>query len=310
MRLFDLHADTLTACFETSEGLGDNNRQISLRKTGQFDSYAQVFAIFTPDGMEKPFDYFRRAAQYAIVQFYENRGSLRFCKTAEELRSASEQGKTAALLAAENGNILGGSAENLLILHALGVRLLTLCWNGENELGCGAVTANRGLTPFGKRAVRACEKLGILVDVSHLSEKGFYDVAETASRPFLASHSNAFEICPHPRNLTAEQIRILRMRGGLIGINLHRPFLSEKNAGLDDVYRMTAYFLEQGCESVLAMGADYDGGDMAPEWGSIDKMELVCEYLYQRGLDETLLDKLMYGNAYEFFMRNLKRGTT
>ena len=140
------------------------------------------------------------------------------------------------------------------------MRAITLTWNGENELGSGHTT-DHGMSEFGKAAVREMEKENILVDVSHLNDPGFADLLEVATKPFVATHSNARALCSHKRNLTDVQIKEMVRRGCLIGLNYYGPFLRDGGAvrSLDDVYRHVAHFFDLGARKNLVLGSDFDG---------------------------------------------------
>jgi membrane dipeptidase len=142
--------------------------------------------------------------------------------------------------------------------------MLTLTWNGKNDIASGNDTAD-GMSDFGREAVRALEDHRIVVDVSHLNDAGFADLLHVATRPFVASHSNSRAVCPHPRNLTDAQFGEIRDRGGLVGINYYRAFIADVPAGkdvtFDQLSRHIDHFLSLGGEKVLALGSDFDGSD-------------------------------------------------
>ena len=172
-----------------------------------------------------------------------------------DIRRITGQGKCAVILAVESGAALGGRIERIDDLAESGVKIMTLVWNGKNELGSGHDTGE-GLTPFGKEVIRKMEERRMIVDVSHLNDRGFDEVCEVAARPFVATHSNLRSICSHPRNLKEEQFCEMVIRGGLVGINLHQPFLSDTGEGKEeDVYRHIDRMLELGGENVIAYGA-------------------------------------------------------
>ena len=183
---------------------------------------------------------------------------------------------------------------------------MTLTWNGENELGSGNVT-DRGLTDFGRAAVREMERCGVLIDVSHLNDAGLADVFETAERPFLATHSNARAICAHKRNLTDVQIKEMVRRGCLIGLNYYGPFLRDGGAvrSLDDVYRHVAHFFDLGARKNLALGSDFDGAVLPPCLDSPEKAADFYEYLLSRGVSQQDADGIFFENARTFLRKNL-----
>jgi len=310
--LIDLHCDTLTACDLPHPGpntLDDPQAVLSLSNLPGETRWAQCFAIFVPDELspaesvafyQTHRDSFRR--QMAL---FSDRVSP--CRTAADIEAAWAGGKTAAVLTVENGSALGGSLERAGELAADGVRMLTLTWNGVNEIGAGNVS-DRGLTEFGRALIPELERLGILADVSHLNDRGFFDLLERAERPFVASHSNARAVCPHSRNLTDDQIRAMAVRRCLIGLNFCNAFLcgDGKPATLDDLFRHIAHFLELGAEDCLALGSDFDGCPLAPCLSSPEQSVGLYGYLQDRGISPELAEKILFRNALEFFRANLR----
>lgn len=305
MNIFDLHCDTIGECANRGFELLENPLQLSLKSGAGFSGWCQVFAVWLPDDKRgnEAFSYFDGVYNYFLRQTEKNSERLCFCKTAAELENAVKKGKCGAILGIEGGGAIGGSLERLGEMHAKGVRILTLTWNGRCEIGDGSGVENaRGLTDFGKSAVREAERLGVVVDVSHLSDRGFYDVSEISQKPFIASHSNSRAEASHVRNLTDEQFGLIARRGGLVGLNLYPVFLGGSAAnGREAVYRHLCHFLELGGENTVALGSDFDGADMPDDLRSIDRLPNLCEYLLARGLPEGLINKFLFGNAYDFF---------
>ena len=213
-----------------------------------------------------------------------------------------ESSAAGIILTIEGGAALAGKLENIKKLRAVGVRMMTLTWNGENELGYGCLaTGSGGLKPFGRVALQEMEKNGVVADLSHASERLFYDVAETAGRPFIASHSNARRICNHPRNLTDAQFCIIRDRGGIVGINFCRSFLrADENAGFADILSHTEHFLSLGGENTVCIGSDFDGTDMPDGIKGIADVEALYTYFLRHNYRETLLRKIFFENAAQF----------
>lgn len=309
MPVFDLHCDTLTAfmsplrCRDT---LDDPCSAFALSKVRSIP-WCQCCAVFVPDGLipQEALGYYRHHRDSFRRQCEQHAQEASACTTAEEICSAWEQKKTALVLTVENGSLLGAGLEHVEELRRDGVRMVTLTWNGENALGSGHET-DHGLTPLGREAVRALEKAGIVVDVSHLNDAGFRDVLEVAQKPFAASHSNARFVSPHRRNLEDRQIREMVMRNCIIGLNYYSLFLRSdgKNADFDDVYRHICHFLELGAEDCLALGSDFDGADLPPCLDDCRKVPALGEYLLDRGLGRPLVEKLFWKNALEFARKN------
>ena len=310
--LIDLHCDTLTACDLPQHGpntLDDPQAVLSLSNLPAETRWAQCFAIFVPDELSpaESVTFYRTHRRSFVRQMELFRDRVTPCRTAADIEAAWAGRKTAAILTVENGSALGGSLERAGELAADGVRMLTLTWNGVNEIGSGNVS-DRGLTDFGRALIPELERLGILADVSHLNDRGFFDLLEAAEKPFVASHSNARSVCPHPRNLTDDQIREMAARRCLIGLNFCNAFLrgDGKPATLDDLFRHTVRFLELGAEDCLALGSDFDGCPLAPCLSGPEQSAGLYTYLQDRGLSPELAEKILFRNALEFFRANLR----
>lgn len=307
----DLHCDTLTACTKSElapDPLMDPDAAWSLSNLPKDVCWSQCFAIFLPDGLSQ---------QEAILSYRRHRDSffhqmdrfssqIKSCHTAADIQAAWQEGKTAALLTVENGSALGGDLRQVEELARDGVKLMTLTWNGQNEIASG-VSAQGGLSSFGYSLLPLLESSNILIDVSHLNDQSFWDVMQATSLPLVASHSNARAICPHPRNLTDDQIRALVERGGLIGLNYYTRFLQENGLPqLEDLFRHVAHFLDLGAECCLAFGSDFDGADL-PSWLQNPKQAVALyDCFLKHGLSPALCDQLMWGNALSFFEKNLR----
>lgn len=312
MRFFDFHCDTIGECCLQKKHLADNDLHISLRKSKCFEKYGQVFAIWIPDEKrgEAAFAYYQAVRDCFYGECAENAEKILPCKTAADIETAFCAHKVAAVLAVEGGAVLGGNLEKLDQLYQDGVRLMTLTWNDTNEIANGCFAKDKGgLTDFGKRVVQKMHSLHMLVDVSHLNARGFYDVAEYTDKPFLASHSDA-DIVDNPyakaRNLTDDQIKVLVVRNGLIGINLCADFLGNNGqTGADAVLRHVSHFLDLGAEHILAFGCDYDGCTIHPSLNGIENIPYLADYLLQHGISEKTLQNIFFENGYRFLIANL-----
>lgn len=307
MQYFDLHCDTMTECFLHDKPLAENDLHVNLQKAGRLENYVQCYAVWIPDDLRggAAFRRFCQIADRFDQEVSRNASSLALCRRKGDLAEAQAGDKHGAILTVENGAALGGDLGNILALRDHGVKMCTLTWNGGNELGRGVrAKGTGGLSDFGRRAVAGFEEAGILVDISHASPELFYDVAELAAKPLVASHSNAKAVCGHPRNLTDGQFRVVKDSGGLVGLNFYKAFLRDQpeRASMEDVLRHADHFLALGGEDVLAMGGDWDGAslppDMAEGLGAIPALyELFLRYNYP----EALVEKIFYGNAARFF---------
>lgn len=308
--LMDLHCDTLTAfrdperCADT---LDDPCAALSLSRLPRSVHWCQCFAIFIPDdlGPEESAAYYRRHQQSFSRQMELFAPRVSPCRTAADIEAAWTQNKTAALLTVENGAALAGDLNRVEVLARDGVRMMTLTWNGENEIGSGHTT-DHGLSDFGKALIPALEERKILVDVSHLNDTGFWQVLDIAQRPFVATHSNARAVCAHRRNLTDDMIREMAARKCLIGLNYYISFLSDQEeAKPEDLRRHVEHFFELGAGDCLALGSDFDGADL-PQWlaGPDDAARLYGRFL-DWGLTQEQAEGIMWKNARRFFVDNL-----
>ncbi len=299
--VFDAHADTLTKLSE-KESLENFGGMINAKMLRTFPGYVQVFAAYIDEKYKNPLarameiaDIFHReTAKCGIVPIFDG-GTL--SRTIEE-------GGVGAILSMEDGRGLCGSLSVLRMLYRLGFRLITLTWNGENELGQGAVgSEGKGLTPFGKEAVSEMNRLGMAVDVSHLSEGGFWDTLEISKKPIIASHSNAKAVFHHPRNLSDEQIHALIHSGGGIGINFYTVFLNGTNkADINDVIRHIEHILSLGGEDALGIGSDFDGIPSAPDGlGTARGIHTLFDTLSRLGYTEELIEKIAFKNFARIF---------
>ncbi len=267
MRYFDLHCDTMTECAVKDIPLRENTLHVSLEQVKDWEHYVQCYAVWLPDDLrgEAAWQRFLQVAERFAREVGENAGSLEQLRGPGDLDRLERRGRHGAILTVESGAVLGGKLERVQECKRLGVGMCTLTWNGATELGRGVMApGNTGLTEFGRQAVKAMEKAGILIDISHASPELFWDVAEIAVKPLVASHSNAKAVCGHPRNLEKEQFEAIRDSGGLVGLNFYTAFLNDKpeRASMEDVLRHAEYFLALGGEDTLAMGGDWDGAEL------------------------------------------------
>ncbi len=309
MKYFDLHCDTITLCLYKDTPLKENGLHVSLKKAEAIETYVQCYAVFIPDKFrgDEAFRFFQRAADRLDMEIQRNSDCLAVLREPGDLLKAEAGKKHGAVLTIESGAALGGKLENIQELKRRGVRMCTLTWNGANELGQGLFAEEKtGLTEFGRQAVKEFEDAGIIVDISHASPELFWDVAEIAERPLVASHSNSKSVCSFPRNLTDKQFARIRDSGGLVGLNFCPDFLNNEGgkASMQDVLRHAEHFLSLGGENTLAIGSDFDGtelpADMRDGLGAIPSLY----ELFLRHYPRELTDNIFYGNAARFFSEN------
>lgn len=298
MRLFDLHCDTLYKVFTEKKSLASNDCHISLEKGEMFDKWIQCCAVWIPDEI-------RGEEAVRLVENCSKYLSLELSKpnvNTTKIENVRDSKKSNIILTLEGGACLGGKIENIKYFRNLGARAMTLTWNGSCEIGDGADVENsKGLTQFGKEAIKEMEKCGIAVDLSHASDRLFYDVIQNAKRPVIATHSNSRTVFPHRRNLTDEQFEIIKQSGGIVGLNFHKYFLSDDSQSIDDLIKHTEHFLSLGGENTVAIGSDFDGADMPDDIKDITDMGKIYEKFLKLNYSETLADNIFFNNAFNFY---------
>lgn len=303
MNLFDLHCDTLYKAVTLNLPLDDKSMQVS-QLLEDDDKRLQCYAIWIPD------DYSPEKAEQTFYSAYEKLSSeckrlnIKLIGQNESISKCFRNNKYSALFTIENSNVLNGKIENVKEFAKLGVKIITLTWNASNAVGDGAdVVKPKGLTEFGKNVVKEMENNGIIVDVSHASDKLFYDVAEITDRPIIATHSNSRSVTNHRRNLTDEQFKIIKDRNGIVGINFHRDFLSDNpdTASKYDLLKHIEKFLSLGGENTVCIGTDFDGCNLPDDIIGSESLTEIYEMLLKLNYKESIIKKIFYENALNFF---------
>lgn len=271
MRIIDMHCDTLIEGWRKPEiSFVDGDRSINLQLLKDHESLAQFFAMYLSRQEMKtmdPYDILKGIYGYYSRMMEENRDLIRPAYSASDIRANQEAGLLSSFLTVEDGVFLDGKIERLQEVYDMGVRLITLMWNFENSVGfpCSddPQAHMKGLKPFGIEAVEAMNEMGMIIDVSHMSEGGFYDVAKHSRKPFVASHSCARELCNHRRNLTDDQLKTLGNAGGIVGVNFECSFLKEGSdrATYDQIIEHLLYMRNKAGIEAVGFGSDFDGID-------------------------------------------------
>ena len=300
MDLFDGHCDTILKCYLEGGGLRRQTGHLDLERRRGKGRWAQFFATFgSPEDMPDRSLWEVFLEEYALFrsEIDANADLVTFCRTGVEAEAAFAAGKTAAFLSAEGAELLDCDLEKLRMAHRMGVRIVNITWNHPNALsGTNAEEPDRGLSEQGRAFVKTMGELGMLVDVSHLSDPGFWDVMEITHRPVVATHSNSRAVFPHPRNLTDEQFTAIINTNGVAGLNMYAGFLGD-DPDFDTVVSHLEHFLALGGENNVSMGGDWDGITSMPRgMNGIQDMEKLYEHLLRRNYSETLLEKVFYSN--------------
>ena len=303
--VFDLHCDTLSRLLgrnmDSYGSLNDNDCHISLRRGRKLPGYAQCFACFTTDLWEgKSSVSAVQAFERQIVQFQRemnNHPDIEIAYSAADVANHLEKGIMSGILTIEGPAGFGFDPALLEDLALAGFRMTSLGWNEKNVLTGSNVTGG-GLTDLGKEYVKQAQTQGMIVDVSHISDEGFWDIMECTEKPVVASHSNSRAIWDHSRNLTDDMFKALCQTGGVAGINLYSAFLGESpdiNTVCDHIF----HFLEMDPSGThIALGGDLDGCDSLPSgFEGVDDYPAVAACLRARGLTDEIIRNIFWNNA-------------
>lgn len=335
MKVVDMHCDTISEIWQKrKEGskvcLLENDMHVDLLRMKESGYLLQNFALFV-DGKDcgDPWEQVNILYRVYTEELEQNRDVIAPVLKFADIRENESAGKLSALLTVEEGAVCKGELQKLRQLYDMGVRMLTLTWNYPNELGHPNLDSTNkkdpvadkaaladflyvpntkdGLTERGREFVAEMERLGMIVDVSHLSDAGFYDVLACTKKPFVASHSNARAVCRCVRNLTDDMIRRLAERGGCMGLNFCADFLEEAPTGQENpgtveaVVRHARHIVKQGGVEVLGLGSDFDGIATHRELQGAQSMERLWEALHKGGFTQAELDKIFCENVLRVY---------
>ena len=269
---------------------------------------ADSYALALPPELDRDHAVRVTNAQIDILQQLEQAQALKICRTVGDIRKAMDRGVIAAILHIEGAEAIDSDLELLESLYSDGLRSLGPVWSRSTIFGHGVPFAfpaspdtGPGLTEAGRRLVRRCNELGILIDLSHMNEAGFWDVAGLSDAPLVATHSNAHAICPHARNLTDRQLHAIRDSGGMVGLNFATAFLRPDGRMLPEVpfeimMRHLDHLLGILGEDHVGIGSDYDGATVPEQLTSVSDLPNLVDAMRGHGLDRPLIEKLCFGN--------------
>lgn len=312
MRIVDMHCDTISELLKKKrkgqpEKLRRNTCHVDLERMQQGGYLLQNFALFVNlAACENPWQEVCELYKLYRDEIGKNEDILAPVFCYEDIEKNKALGKISALLTVEEGGVCEGDLSKLDILYAWGVRMMTLTWNHPNALGY-PISVAKGLTELGKNFVERMEELGIIVDVSHLSDAGFYDVLHMTRKSFVASHSNARSLCAHGRNLADDMIRGLAERGGCMGLNFYADFLKKVPEGTENPGEISAvvsqarHIVNVGGIEVLGLGSDFDGIDTNKELPGVQSMDLLWDALHMAGFSQSQLDKIFGENVLRVY---------
>lgn len=281
--VFDAHCDTLCMLADNGGSIRENTYNTDIMRMSGYKSYTQVFACF-------------------ISPEYYSAPMIRFNKLKDTFY-AQDFAPVKPILSLEGGEVIQ-SLEDVEYLKECGVRCASLTWNNDNALAGGVMGNGGGLTEFGKSVVRKMNDLGIIIDVSHLSDKSFYDVAGLSRDTIIATHSNSRSVCANPRNLTDEMFRIIKESGGVVGMNLYPLFVSGKNSCTSyDVINHIRHFAELGGLEAVGIGSDFDGTDncLPDDIKGCDELYRLFDNMTLSGFNIADVEKISHLNFERIF---------
>lgn len=305
MNLIDFHCDTIYKVLKEDSSLLKNNYHVDINKLEKAKSVAQFFAMCVNLYESKdPLQDCLLMVDRFHTELEKNKDKINLATNYNEMIRNKNDNKISAFLTIEEGGILKGKLENLRTFKRLGVSLITLTWNFPNEIGYpnyNWVHADKGLTPFGLSVINEMNKEKMIIDVSHLSDAGFYDVAKYSKAPFIASHSNSRVIEPNERNLTDKMIKVLAEKGSLLGINFYGLFLNgSKESRIEDIVKHITHIKQVGGIDVISLGTDFDGINSNLQIKNIGEVDLLIQALKKNHFTEREIEKIFYKNALRF----------
>lgn len=310
--IIDGHTDYVLSLLETGRDFltESDSGHVDLPRARRGNVAAMLSAVFIRDAYLPGQALARtlRAVDRLLETIAASGGRMQLVTNVAELERCLRDGTFGAILHFEGAEAIDPEFAVLRLGYRLGLRSLGLTWSRPNIYaeGVGPEDRGRGLTQLGRALVRACNELGVLLDVSHLNDAGFWDVIEFSTQPVVASHSNCRALCPVPRNLTDEQIRALAAKGGLLGINFHVGFLRAgaerpEDVSLGDVIAHIDHVAELVGVDYVAFGSDFDGATMPRDLPDVAALPWLVEALLRHGYDDAAVSKICYENWLRVF---------
>lgn len=309
--LVDGHCDTLSKALDEKSDLENKEYCINLVDANKKTPCIQMMAAYiAPKFVDNGIGGFNRAINI-LEQFKKDKDKNEIINilNKEDLNKTVDEKKIGIILTIENGSAISGNIENIEKLYEKGIRVMSVTWNEDNDLGCGALTKNdEGLTKLGEEYIRKLEEKNIIIDVSHSSEKTFWDITKCTNRTIVATHSCVNSICNHPRNLKDEQIIEIANREGIIGICFASHFLNESGkSNVVDIINHIKYIKDLVGIDYIGLGSDFDGVDfdnMPSDIRGIKDINKLEEEMKMEGFTEEEINKVM-GENWLRVLRNI-----
>lgn len=330
MKIIDMHCDTVMALMKGEECLRESKNMIDLKKMQEGNYMLQCFAMFVPyvsrNNEEKysPFEVCNKMIDKYYLEIEKNKDLIAPAFTYQDIENNIKNNKMTALLTIEEGGVCLGNIEFLRNFYRLGVRMMCLTWNFKNEIASPNIdyfkidretikkegvkpNTEDGLTEFGIEVVKEMNRLGMVIDCSHLGDKGFYDVIKYSSKPIVCSHSCSRSVCNHVRNMTDDMLYKLKENDGVVGINYCHAFIKEDEsiASVEDVVKHIVYIRDLIGIDYIGLGSDFDGiGNENIELKDASMMGKLIDELKKQGFSEEDIDKICFKNVLRVFKAN------
>jgi membrane dipeptidase len=300
MKIVDLHCDTISSIQKNGQSLYNNNCHFDLERARKAGIGVQFFAMFTmPQGMNESLRQILKQVEKYHTELDLCQEYLQPVYTYDDIVAAESMGKMAGILHLEGAEAIGNDSEILSLLYRLGLRSLGLTWNNRNLLadGVGEEPCAGGISSKGKEIIYLMEKLGIMLDLSHISVKSYYDALKLYSKPVLVTHANARALCNHRRNLDDSQLKALAENDGVIGINQVPDFIKEDGKPeSNDLLDHIVYISDLIGVEHISLGADFDGADVLLMQG-VEEYSRWAQLLACRGFTPAETNMILYENA-------------
>lgn len=336
-----MHCDTISALYNSidpdselnnTNNLRSNHLHVDLNKMKAGCYLVQNFGLFVNlDGDQDPLEHCLKLVDLYYNEIEKNKDLISPAFRGKDILENEKQRKMSSILTIEEGGVTKASLAHLRNFYRLGVRMLTLTWNYENEIAYPGVKrtitnplreneihkqskkaqAHQGLKEYGIEFVKEMEDLGMIIDVSHLSDDGVWDVLKVTKKPFVASHSNSRTICNHPRNLPDDLIKEMADRGCVIGMNFYPPFLEENlsdnrdNGSIDSIISHIKHMINIGGSDIIGLGSDFDGISGHGQLRDASYMPLLAEALENAGISHQIIEKIFYKNVLNLYIELL-----
>ena len=301
MFIVDGHCDTIQVALDRNMDLEEGSLSFNLKQAMQKAPILQMTAAYISPKYEKSFQRVCDIINHFERQIKKYPEELLQVKTKEDILTVEQEKKIGCLLTIENGRAIEDKLENIEYFYKKGVKVMSITWNEDNLLGCGALTKqDNGLTEYGKQYVQKLNEKKMIVDVSHSSEKTFWDTIKINERPSIATHSCCYSLCQHPRNLKDEQIKQIARNNGIVGICYCTNFLSETGiAGTKEIAEHIAHIANLVGVDCVGLGSDFDGLDeneIPTDLKNIGQIDNLVQELKKIGFQEDEIEKIMGRN--------------